>query len=257
MLKTPLDHALELALKGFAVFPVSTDKTPRCPHGHKAASTDPARIRAMHAQFGFVLIGVATGEASNLAVVDIDRQHNGEELWQAICPHPPATFRYQTRAGGQHVWFRHKIGLRCSASRIAPGIDVRAEGGYIIYWPCTGLPVLCDAPLAEWPDWLVPPPRPLPAPPTLPAFTGNAAAQRYAEAAMANAIKEVVSAPVGTRNTTLNRVCYSLARLAHAGVVTFEEIAWAMAHAGHAAGLETREVERTITSALAARGGRA
>jgi hypothetical protein len=28
MLKTPLDHALALAMKGFAVFPVSTDKTP-------------------------------------------------------------------------------------------------------------------------------------------------------------------------------------------------------------------------------------
>lgn len=75
-----------------------------------------------------------------------------------------------------------------------------------------------------------PPPKSLPAPPTLPAFTGNAAAQRYAEAAMANAIKEVVSAPVGTRNTTLNRVCYSLARLAHAGAVTFEEIAWIVPH---------------------------
>jgi hypothetical protein len=120
-----------------------------------------------------------------------------------------------------------------------------------------GLPVLCDVPLAAWPDWLVPPPKSLPAPPTLPTFTGNAAAQRYAEAAMTNAIKEVVSAPVGTRNTTLNRVCYNLARLALGGVVTFDEIARAMAHAGHAAGLETREVERTITSALAARGGRA
>jgi hypothetical protein len=40
----------------------------------------------MAAQFGFVLIGIATGEASHLAVLDIDRQHNGAEWWLANRP---------------------------------------------------------------------------------------------------------------------------------------------------------------------------
>jgi hypothetical protein len=39
-------------------------------------------------------------------------------------------------------------------SKIASGIDVRAEGGYVIDWQCAGFPVLVDAPLARWPDWL-------------------------------------------------------------------------------------------------------
>jgi hypothetical protein len=25
--------------------------------------------------------------------------------------------------------------LRCSRGRIAPGVDVRADGGYVIWWP--------------------------------------------------------------------------------------------------------------------------
>ena len=45
-------------------------------------------------------------------------------------------------------------GMRCSAGRIAAGVDVRATGGYVIWWPAAGLPVLSDMPLAAWPGWL-------------------------------------------------------------------------------------------------------
>jgi hypothetical protein len=35
-----------------------------------------------------------------------------------------------------------------------PGIDVRADGGYAIWWPREGLPIE-DWPMCEWPEWLL------------------------------------------------------------------------------------------------------
>lgn len=252
---TPLQHALECAAQGWAVFPVSSDKVPRCPRGCLAASSDPATIKAMHAEYGFVLVAIATGEKSNVAALDLDHQHGAAEWWQDNRHRLPATRAHRTRSGGIHLWFRHTPGLRNSTARIAPGIDVRGEGGSCIYWPATGLPVLHDAPLADWPEWLVPPAKPATAPSPMPVFTGETAARRYAEAAMRNAILEVATAGPGTRNDQLNQTTYSLLRLVSTGAVTSREIAGAMAHAGIAAGLPAIEVEKTIASAIAARGG--
>src|SRR5262249_34811209 len=65
----------------------------------------------------------------------------------------PQTRAHETRRG-LHLLFRHAPGLRCSTGRIAEGIDVRADGGFIIWWPREGLPFE-DHPLCEWPDWLL------------------------------------------------------------------------------------------------------
>jgi hypothetical protein len=50
--------------------------------------------------------------------------------------------------------FRSSPGLRCSTSRIDPGVHIRAEGGYVIWWPREGYAVE-DAEVAEWPGWLL------------------------------------------------------------------------------------------------------
>jgi hypothetical protein len=44
--------------------------------------------------------------------------------------------------------------MRCSVGQIAPNVDVRADGGYIINWQRQGLPCH-EVPVADWPDWLV------------------------------------------------------------------------------------------------------
>ena len=66
----------------------------------------------------------------------------------------PRTRAHETRRGGVHLLFRARAGLKCSRGRIARGVDVRAEGGYVIWWPSKGLPFE-DHPLVEWPDWLL------------------------------------------------------------------------------------------------------
>ncbi|GAN79025.1 bifunctional DNA primase/polymerase [Acidocella aminolytica] len=248
---TPLEHALACAARGWAVYPVGTDKIPRTPRGHKSATTDPDQIRGMAVQFGFVLVGIATGDASNVAVLDIDRQHNGLEWWAANRNRLPATRTHRTRSGGLHLFFKHQPGLRCSTAKIAPGIDVRAEGGSIIYWPAIGLPVLCDAPPEDWPDWLTPTPKPAPPPAWKPIHAVNADVQRrYAEAALHNAVRRVAGTAAGSRNANLNAETYGLARFIQNGALSPAEIAKAMAHAGIAAGLDAREVQATIASAM-------
>lgn len=250
----PVDHALDLAARGAAVFPVSRDKAPRCPRGHKAATTDRPTIEALHRQYGFVLVGVATGERSGLSVLDIDNKPGALDWWSAHRNRLPQTRTHRTRSGGLHLWMRHQPGMRSSVAKIAPGIDVRADGASCIWWPAAGLPVLCDAEPAEWPAWLVPPPKPVWTPPQAEPWQGNdRRARRYAEAALRRAIERVAGAGPGARNATLNSETYGLMRLAATGSLTPSEIAEAMAHAGLAAGLDRREIEGTLKSALAAR----
>jgi len=45
--------------------------------------------------------------------------------------------------------------MRCTASKLAVGVDTRGEGGYIIFWPAHGCKVLCDASIADAPHWLI------------------------------------------------------------------------------------------------------
>jgi hypothetical protein len=99
------------------------------------------------------LVGVATGAASGFDVLDIDLPE-GVAWYDANFDALPTTRAHTTQRGGLHLLFRAAPGLRCSASRIAAGVDVRADGGYVIWWPREGLPI-DDAPLCEWPEWLL------------------------------------------------------------------------------------------------------
>src|SRR3981081_706435 len=96
----------------------------------------------------------ATGEVSGFHVLDIDTRKNGETWFAQHRRRLPVTRAHQTRSGGLHLFFRHQQGLRCSAGKIAPGVDVRASAGYILWCPAAGLPVLRNAPMAPWPEWL-------------------------------------------------------------------------------------------------------
>jgi hypothetical protein len=61
-----------------------------------------------------------------------------------------------TPRGGQHFWFRHPGGeILSSAGKLAPGVDIRADRGYIISPPSRGYLVDEEAPLADPPAWLV------------------------------------------------------------------------------------------------------
>jgi hypothetical protein len=252
---TALSYALALAEKGRAVYPACPrTKHPACAHGVRDATRDPDKLRKLFTRPGLVP-AVATGEPSGVVVLDIDRQHGGACWWRDNRHRLPTTEAYRTRSGGLHLAFRYLPGLRTvTLDKIDPGVELRSSGSSAIDWRAAGFQSLSDSPVADLPAWVLPPPPPPPAPAKMPEFRGGSDARRYAEAAMARAIREVASAAPGTRNASLNAATYSLLRLAETGAVTPREIAGAMAHAGAAAGLPPREIEATLASALRARG---
>jgi hypothetical protein len=149
-----LDRALQLAGIGLTVFPCRANKFPATEHGFKDGSNDPHQIRSMWRRCGGALIGVPTGIINDVDVVDIDPRHGGDSWLTKNAERIPVTRIHSTRSGGRHILFRHREGIRNSESKIAPGVDVRGEGGYIVWWPGFGGAVMDTARVAEWPDWL-------------------------------------------------------------------------------------------------------
>ena len=132
-------------LEGLLKFPCTFQKRPLT-QWNRTARQD-ADIK------GWQLVGVPTGSVSGFDVLDVDVAGLGwlDSVWDRL----PPTRAHATRSGGRHFFFRHVDGLRNSVSRIADGVDVRADGGFVIWWPRQGLRVLSDAEIAQWPAWLL------------------------------------------------------------------------------------------------------
>lgn len=250
--------ALALAGAGYAVLPVALDKRPMTAHGFKDARRDPAEVARMFSTTRAPLVAVATGAASNVAVLDLD----GAEGLAWLAAHRaalPPTVEVPTRRGGRHLWFALPGGLAVpsTASRIAPHVDTRGDGGYCIAWAPAEL--YGRGRMARWPGWLSdalrPPPQP-PRPTALRVPVGDATAERrYAVGALRSAVERVAAAREGTRNDVLNREAFGVARLVGHGLAE-SELREALAIAASVAGLPPRAIDATLSSALRARGGR-
>jgi hypothetical protein len=135
-----------------ACFPCGPDKRPLIAGGFKSAVTGRDRIEDLFRRYPGALVGAPTGAVSGVDVLDIDR---GGEDWLSLyeATHGlPATRIVGTRSGGLHLFFQHHDGMRCSAGLLAPNVDVRSTGGYIILWDRAGCRVLSEAPVAPWPE---------------------------------------------------------------------------------------------------------
>jgi Bifunctional DNA primase/polymerase, N-terminal len=250
-----LTAACALGRMGYAVFPCKPDKTPATPNGFKQAVKERAAIEDLWHRHPGVLVGVATGEMSGIAVLDIDRKHPEAWAWWEVHQDRLLPARqHRTRSGGLHLIYRHRPGLRCSAGLINRGVDVRADGGYIIWWPAVGLEVLADPGLKPWREWLMP----LLAPPPVPSIAHRAIAARRGDLRPTlhrtlGIIRTVLDAREGNRNKLLfwatcrAREMVVADELDHTAAVRVLE---ALRDAAAEVGLPQREIDRTITSAM-------
>jgi hypothetical protein len=221
------------------VFPCRATKAPATPHGFRDASKDADIITELWRRYPGPLVGIATGSASNLAVLDLDMKHS-EALrwWRDNESRLPVTRSFRTRSGGVHLYFQHAPGVRCSVGRPVPGIDARGDSGYVLHWFAAGFPALDESPLAPWPAWLtaaLAPPR-TPAPPP---------AIRASDAAIDAIVGKVANAQPGTRNCV---AYWGASRLRARGVSRPQAEALLLC-AALAAGLLPDETRRTIASA--------
>ncbi|MDE2098416.1 MAG: bifunctional DNA primase/polymerase [Patescibacteria group bacterium] len=129
-----LKHALAYARKGRPVFPCGADKSPATPNGFLNASTQPELIKAMWANHHDALIGTPTG--NGVIVIDIDGEEGSKSLDSlsfALSPLPET--RETATARGRHLWFKVPCAVRNSVEKLAPKVDVRGDGGYVILPP--------------------------------------------------------------------------------------------------------------------------
>ena len=154
------DIALSL---GVPVFPCWADKRPATARGFKDASQDETAVRRMFSSAGAALIGMPTGEVSGVVVVDVDIKINrqGDAWLQENSARLPQTRTIRTGSGGLHLYFKWPgQRVKNSNDKIAPGIDVRGDGGYVVVPPSVAPPakayaVADDAPVADLPEWLL------------------------------------------------------------------------------------------------------
>lgn len=237
----------------------SPAKHPRTPNGLTNATTDLKQVAAWWRWWPDANVGVVTGAASGLLVVDVDGPEGEATLLALQARHGalPATRWVRTGSGGWHAYFRHPGGrLGNSAGRLGPKLDTRGDGGYVVAPPSRhasgGLYTWHSrlAPIAPLPSWLLGllrPPRPAHRPPPPPRD-----ADRYAAAALEAECREVAATPQGGRNHRLNAAGFSLGQLVGAGKLAEADCVAALMHAAETCGLAGREAERTIASGLAA-----
>lgn len=268
-----LVHALSAAERGLAVIPLSRTKLPalRSPHrddpdpapcrgecgrpGHGVhdASTDPVRIRELFAAAPRATgYGIACGlPPHHLIGIDLDTKAGTDpsaalrELTRRHSFTIPATVVVLTPSGGRHLWLSGPpdVVVPNSAGRLAPGIDVRGAGGYLVgpgsrtdHGTYTTAPGTAQLPPAACPPGLLrlllPPPRAhRPTPPS----TGEHGR---------GLVQFVLAAHEGQRNT---RLFWAACRAYEDGIGP--ALVASLVDAARSTGLSEREARATIASA--------
>lgn len=197
---TTITHAHQYAARGWRVIPILPgQKHPGVPSWQTAATTDNDLIDQWWTVNPGHGIGIATGRASGIWVLDVDNgdDKRGDDTLndlEAANGELPATPTVHTGSGGRHLYFAVPEGRDIrnhQSGRMGPGLDVRGEGGQVLAPPTihpNGRPYEWDVeagpdlPPAMAPDWLLdlvdpPAPPPTAVAPTAPSGT-NGTGQR-------------------------------------------------------------------------------
>jgi hypothetical protein len=199
------------------------------------------------------LLAIRTGTAAGLAVVDIDPRNGGQADPALMTP----TATVATGGSGWHLYYRHPGGPLLPALPDRPGVDVKAEGGYVVAPPSarpgTGRRYqwVSGRDVAEMPPALraalTPPPAAArPAPPGGPPPTRRAGGISSPTALLAAHLRALQNAPQGRRRVTLYGAARGIARMITAGAITETDARAALT----AAGLAAQQTERDIQAAI-------
>jgi putative DNA primase/helicase len=111
------------------------------PYLYRAATTEELNSWAWSG------VGIVTGPVSGVLVLDVDGPEGKAELQKHG---HPATPMASTPGGGLHLYFKHPEQHVRTGIRVAPGLDVKASGGYVVAPPSVG-------PNGRAYEWIIPP----------------------------------------------------------------------------------------------------
>jgi putative DNA primase/helicase len=243
----------------------SPAKHPQTSRGLRDATCDKELLTEWWQRWPGANVGIVTGSVSGLVVLDVDGDTGAQslrKLEQAEGP-LPQTLCATTGGGGRHLLFRHPGSkVPNSTGKLAPGLDVRGDGGYIVAPPSRHisggayqwLHPADQTPLAELPAWLLSrmleratPPKP-PRPPR--SRSRSLSPDRYTRFVFQQVITELSQATEGTRNDSLNKAAFRLGQFVAAGLLVRSDVESALADQAMALGLRDREAEATIRSGI-------
>lgn len=167
--------ALQYAAMGLEVFPAPPgQKKSHKSQEHSGAkwgkTTDAEEIRSDFRKWPNANVAIVTGETSGIFVIEADTaEGHGVDGLASIrvleAKHGPfpETRMAISPSGSVHRYYRHPgagVYIKNSTSELAPGVDVRGDGGMVIAPPSIKPGVgeyrwLNDLPVAEAPVWLI------------------------------------------------------------------------------------------------------
>ena len=134
-----LEQALGYEAKGWAVIPIRPDDKKPIIEWKQYQDRRPSQteIKEWWTKYPNANIGVLTGRISGIVVVDVDPRHGGES---APIEHEwPTGLIAKTANAGFHLVYKYPDDAEYipSLGAIQQGIDIRADGGYIVVCPST------------------------------------------------------------------------------------------------------------------------
>ena len=133
------DAQLVAKLWGWRVFPANPEnKKPLISEWQKRASNNEIIINRLFSPFPDAMVAVPTGPINGITVLDFDIRdyYNGIHNFIAEGYKIPTTAGAHSPSGGFHLYFNsgNEV-LPNSVSKLAIGVDVRGDGGYVIAPP--------------------------------------------------------------------------------------------------------------------------
>lgn len=254
-----LAAALEYARKGWPVFPLhepvgggcscrtpncdDIGKHPRTEHGKNDATTDEKLIHSWWTKWPNANIGLW---CRDFVVVDVDPQHGGDISMEGLFAtkadrHGFETLEANTGGGGKHYVFKAP-GFPVSSSAIARGVDIKAEGGYIVVEPSLHR----SGRRYQWVDIDQ-------APQAIPAWL---LAELKAKSAVGRPLEIPDVIPEGLRNATLHKLACSLRTSRHIKPDEIFDAVWAKNMRACVRPLDESEVRALVASACKHPAGR-
>jgi hypothetical protein len=244
--------AVALVARGIPVFACwPNTKLPMTKRGFLDATTDEGLVNWTFARTPNANLAVPTGWRSGLLAMDRDPRedrdgHATHDALERDFGPSGETLTSQTPSGGTHLIYNMpNVEIRNSAGtfagEIAPGWDVRGEGGYILVAPSTidgrlyrwiNRRAPADLP-QRWIDALTPPPRPMV---SAPAWVPSDERERtrlhaWCVRAVQDEARKVAATMPGRRNDQLWASSSALAGLVHLGAIDLSDVRTALSWA--------------------------